>query len=477
MQGRLRMMLLWLLALVAAVHGLRAVQQAKVDQAPLNRPAYDLRVRYFPAERRLEGDEAIRLYLRQAAPEGQLVLHLYPNAFRDAAPFSARDQAGLFQQPGEINITSLQVNGRATTWAVQDTLLSIDLAANRLSRGGRLDLQLSFTLTLPISRGRLGVYDDVHLFGNWYPLLAVAEGGTWRRDPYLPIGDPFYSEMADYRVWITVPASYKVVTSGRELTHSESADGLVQYQFEARDVRDFAWATSPRFQVESRQVGEVLVRSAWFSDAEWGRLATDLAAHTLQVYSRLFGPYYHQSLTVVETGLGVFGGMEYPGLVVLGPYGQRETRIAEAARIEREIAHEVAHQWWYSAVGNDQIREPWLDEALATYSVHLYFADRYGPAELDILRRSRPSHLSGVERRADEFATWSQYFQTVYRGGSHLLDELRLRIGDEAFWQVLQTYYREYKGKIAYSRDFIGLIGEIATLEQAEWFAQALLAR
>ena len=30
--------------------------------------------------------------------------------------------------------------------------------------------------------------------------------------------------------------------------------------------------------------------------------------------------------------------------------------------------HEVAHQWFYSLVGNDQAHDPWLDEVLATYA-------------------------------------------------------------------------------------------------------------
>ena len=35
------------------------------------------------------------------------------------------------------------------------------------------------------------------------------------------------------------------------------------------------------------------------------------------------------------------------------------------------VAHEVAHQWWYSLVGNDQIDEPWLDEAFAQFTTAL----------------------------------------------------------------------------------------------------------
>lgn len=46
--------------------------------------------------------------------------------------------------------------------------------------------------------------------------------------------------------------------------------------------------------------------------------------------------------------------------------------------LEYVIAHETAHQWWYSAVGNDEISEPWLDEALTEYSTIVYFEQKYG---------------------------------------------------------------------------------------------------
>ena len=32
------------------------------------------------------------------------------------------------------------------------------------------------------------------------------------------------------------------------------------------------------------------------------------------------------------------------------------------------LVHEVAHEWFYGMVGDDQFRDPWLDEAFATYA-------------------------------------------------------------------------------------------------------------
>ena len=52
---------------------------------------------------------------------------------------------------------------------------------------------------------------------------------------------------------------------------------------------------------------------------------------------------------------GLTGGLEYPTLVY-----QPAT--------SDNLPHETAHQWFYSLIGNDQARDPWLDEGLATWA-------------------------------------------------------------------------------------------------------------
>jgi aminopeptidase N len=59
--------------------------------------------------------------------------------------------------------------------------------------------------------------------------------------------------------------------------------------------------------------------------------------------------------------------MEYPALVMISD------NIGEHISYEEVIVHEVAHQWWYSLVGNDQINYGFLDEGLTEYSTILFF--------------------------------------------------------------------------------------------------------
>src|SRR4051794_7219434 len=102
-------------------------------------------------------------------------------------------------------------------------------------------------------------------------------------------------------------------------------------------------------------------------------------------------------------------GIEYPTLVFIGG----------SDFITTIVQHETAHQWFYSLVGNDQERDPWLDEALATWAqVHLRSGFPGAP-----VTGARPRHVGSP---MSFFAgRQSDYFREVYGGGLQALTSLR----------------------------------------------------
>lgn len=442
------------------------------------RTTYEIAGEFYPMEQRLITRQQIEYRTPERVPVPNLVLHLYPNAFSrpDALP-QPRIAAGQVTEqllPGSISVTQLSINGQLANYEIKGTILSIPLSYWHLPDTPVL-IQLECNLLVPTSVARLGVFRGIALFGNWYPIMAINDRGNWRKDPYYPLGDPFYSDTADYRVDITMPSDYQAVSTGLEVSRTQS-NNLTTYSWYAQNVRDFAWSASNRYHILERQTGGVLVRSAYFGERRWGLLALDLATRAIEVYERLFGPYQYASLTVAEAQLRIFGGMEYPGFVVMSPYGQRDTTVAEAGRIEREIAHEVAHQWWYASVGNDQILEPWLDEATATYVTTLYFAEVYGPQELQTFRQDKyATPMLPISSPLTAFREWREYWLTVYVKGSYLLDELSLRVGQAVFLRIMQDYYQQFSGRIAHTDGFIRVISVNAGPEHATWFAERLM--
>ena len=97
--------------------------------------------------------------------------------------------------------------------------------------------------------------------------------------------------------------------------------------------------------------------------------------------------------------------------------------------------HETAHQWWYARVANDQALEPWLDEAMATYSELLYYQAIY-PDLVKWWWSYRVDYFQPagwVNQRIYDYGGSYPYRDGVYLRGARFLDLVRQKIGDPAF--------------------------------------------
>jgi aminopeptidase N len=157
-------------------------------------------------------------------------------------------------------------------------------------------------------------------------------------------------------------------------------------------------------------------------------------------------------------------GMEYPQVNLLGV----ELYNHFGDNLEILVAHEVAHQWWYQMVHNDPVKTPWLDEALAEYSVKLYFEALHGEGNADDLqnRRWQTPARSLQEREVEtplgwgveSFADGSQYEITVYGKGALFYDALRKILGERQFKRFLQSYLETYRYQIVDANDWLAAI-------------------
>ena len=119
-------------------------------------------------------------------------------------------------------------------------------------------------------------------------------------------------------------------------------------------------------------------------------------------------------------------------------------------------------------MGNDQALEPWLDEALCTYSELLFYENLY-PDVLDSwwrpLRVAYYQPAGWVDLHLYNSGSYRTYRDAVYFQGAYFLDELRLLMGDEAFFSFLQAYIVTYTGKIATTDNFFSLLATYSTAD------------
>ena len=183
-----------------------------------------------------------------------------------------------------------------------------------------------------------------------------------------------------------------------------------------------------------------------------------MATQSLSLYQAKFGPYPYQSLSIVETDMP--DGQEYDGLVFLASKFYTEYNGSAKSNLVDIGTHEIAHQWWFGLVGNDQATEPWLDEALAVYSERIFYQYNY-PNYGDWWWTFRVNSFGPqgyVDSSVYGFTTFSAYVEAVYLNGAEFLDDLRTRVGDEAFFAFLQDYASRFAHGSASAADFFAVL-------------------
>jgi aminopeptidase N len=117
------------------------------------------------------------------------------------------------------------------------------------------------------------------------------------------------------------------------------------------------------------------------------------------------------------------------------------------------LVHEVAHMWFYGMVGNSQFRDPWLDEAFATWAETVVNG---GPSFPDALR------LPGdVGRAMDAWPDFGAYQATVYGKGASTLIEARRQVGADPFDAAVRCYVDATAWSIATPDDLAAALADL----------------
>jgi hypothetical protein len=329
-----------------------------------------------------------------------------------------------------------------------------------LPPGQSLTVNLAYTLRLPPLPGPFGYTDRQTNLGDWYPFVPpyLPDSGWLVREP-AAVGEHLVYDLADYTVRLSLAGADPPVVAGP--AEPDVAGQRLAYHLPA--ARGFAWSASREYERHDRPVDPAAGQPAvtFYAFPEHRRAVSavlETAAQSAALFSRLFGPYPRPGLTVVEADFD--DGMEYDGLFFL------DWKLLESYPGDPQgylvpiTAHETAHQWWYGLVANDPALEPWLDEALCTYSELLYYR-AYFP-ELEIwwwwFRVNRFEPAGPFTATIYDFAEFRPYVDAVYLNGARYLDELRLRMGDDAFLAFLGEYAAYGRGRLVTAADFYDLL-------------------
>ena len=332
---------------------------------------------------------------------------------------------------GNANLGSVTVNGSPASAQADDQTVLVSVGG-ALGTGDTATIVINYTATMNSSafgeRYMLARADGIMAGYRWVPWLA-------RETRYSrpSIGDPWATDISpSITVDITTDRVLRFASTGRRV--SSSNGGLTQ-RFAATNVRDFNFSAAPDYKTSSRTVGNT--RITFFYRAQSPSAVLNVAAGSLAHYANRLGAHPYTQLNIGEVGpQSSWPAIESPGHFWIPRNVTGSTRAWE-------VAHEVAHEWFYASVGNDQAYEPFADEAVSDFISRDYL--------------NQWATTGCAQNRLDHtvYSIGSCYAGVVYIQGNLYLKKYRTDVGTANFWQGLRNYYQNNKFGFGGTRELL----------------------
>lgn len=394
---------------------------------------YNIQVQLDDEKQRLVGSEKINYRNNSPHELKYLWVQLDQNRFAPGSDESLTKEApGLdnmsfqrlrsqlyretFQGGHKIKSVSNQ-KGKPIKHEIVGTMMRIDLD-DPMTSGSNFIFQIDWEYNIidaDLNRARSGYEffkkdkNYIYELAQWFPRMAAYTDYTgWQNKQFLGSGE-FALEFGNYTVEITTPADHIVAATGelqnpknvmtteqinrwnkakssgeitfivnpeeaeKNQTKDEKVNNKKTWVFKAKNVRDFAWASSRKFIWDAKYHEFSKGKKAWAMsyypiEAEplWSKYSTESVAHTLDVYSKFTFDYPYPVAISVN---GPVFGMEYPMICFNGPRPEEDGTYSESTKnaLIGVVIHEVGHNWFPMIVNSDERQWTWMDEGLNTF--------------------------------------------------------------------------------------------------------------
>jgi aminopeptidase N len=219
-------------------------------------------------------------------------------------------------------------------------------------------------------------------------------------------------------------------------------------------------------------VGQVAIRTYYFAGHEDAAAKmTHVATQAVGLFEPKFAPYPYPVLNVVE--LDYNDGQENDGLIFLSSAFFDQFGGGVKNNMTTIGVHEIAHNWWFGLVGNDQAMEPWLDEALSLYSERIFY-EYTNPDLLDWWWQFRVNYFGPngwVDMSVYDPDSFRTYTNGVYLNGATFMEDLRVRMGDDNFYRFIKDYAGQMSYRRATGSDFFAIARQHTSADLSDLIA------
>lgn len=502
---------------------------------------YRINVKLDDIKHELNADISME-YINKSPDELAFIwFHLWPNAYKNNHTALAKqliEDGNLKfyfaskEERGWIDGLEFKVNGQPVRMEYHPEHIDIcKIVLNTpMKPGEKITITTPFRVHIPIGVfSRLGHIGQQYQITQWYPKPAVYDKFGWHPMPYLNQGE-FYSEWGSFDVFITLPKNYVVGATGDYVNGEEEISWLNKKAEEARSMEKFPYDTA--FPPSSPELKTIHLRQtnvhdfAWFADKRyyvvkdevelpyskrkvitWGMFtgpegklwnkSAKYVADAVYYYSLWNGEYPYNHATAVDGALSAGGGMEYPNVTVIG-------KIGDARSLDRVIAHEVGHNWFYGILGSNERDHAWMDEGINSFNEGRYMDTKYpkdsvadmaarvqgrnfnigkllGLKDMDesmifdlgyrfqaVQKKDQPCDITSAEY------TSINYGLIVYGKTAMLFEYLRAYLGTEMFDKCAKEYFDRWKFRHPYPEDVKKVYGEVSG-KNLSWFFDELI--
>ena len=440
-----------------------------------------------------------KLVYTNNSPEtlNKVFYHLYFNAFKPGSEMAVRlknaaDKNRRFKisvdsltqdQQGYLKVSGLTQDGVKLSPIDSETILEVPLNKPILP-GESTTFELSFEGHVPDVIRRAGKNSSEGVafsMAQWYPKMAEYDHEGWNADPYT--GREFHGVWGDFDVKITLNKKFVVAASGylqnaddigmgySDRKKPKAKKGNVTWHFIAPQVHDFTWAADPEY-IHDTYPGpnDVTLHFFYKNKPEiienWKKLQPD-TAKLMRFFNEKVGTYPYKQYSVVQGG---DGGMEYAMLTLI-------TGGRKYGSLFGVTAHELAHSWFQHILATNETKHEWMDEGFTTFISTL--------AKNEILEENKEFPLEGSYRgyfnlansglempqstNANRYSHNYAYESTAHSKGAVFLGQLGYIVGKEKLYEILQTYYNEWKFKHPLPNDLRRIAERVSGL-QLQWF-------
>lgn len=365
-----------------------------------------------------------------------------------------------------FEISSLTVDGADAPFGREGTELTIDPTAP-LNNGDDFTVIVSYegepqperSAAIPIPLGWISGEN------NWY--VATEPDGAHH---WFPAND-HPNDKATFDITIAAPVELYAAANGVLTEITETPVGPARrYEMDQPMATYLATVVIGDYELvpdaEGTEIAGVEVRNILTPElAANPPAAIALQGPMIAFFSELFGPYPFDVYGLAVVNDPRFPALEMQTLSIFGP---------DLISREEVVAHEIAHQWFGNHVSPARWQDVWLNEGFATYAESLWVNRDLDRADFDAdIAAQRSAYRSNPPfgaQPAGEPDSDNLFNAGVYAMGGFTLHALRTEVGDDTFFEILQSWVSRFGGGTASTADFIELSEELHGASLTELF-------